>query len=183
VVGWSDAPDVARGVLNGPVEIAQRPGLAGPAVDFWVSPRRRAIGRALAYMKLHSHRRLLLAEVASVAHMSQFHFSRSFHRIVGVTFQDHLVRLRLRDAERLLRQDPSAPLRLVAAQAGFGTLRNLQDHYRRAFGCPPSRGRVQALWRSPERDAKDNPIALARGTLRRPHREQGIGALLHGPSP
>jgi AraC-like DNA-binding protein len=68
-----------------------------------------------------------------------------FHRIVGVTFQDHLVRLRLRNAEHLLRHDPSAPLRRVAAQTGFGTLRNLQDHYGRVYGYPPSRGRCLAM--------------------------------------
>jgi transcriptional regulator GlxA family with amidase domain len=109
-------------------------------------------------MRVHSNRRLPLAEVASVAHMSQFHFSRSFHRIVGVTFQDHLVGLRLRHAEHLLRRDPSAPLRRVAAQTGFGTLRNLQDHYRRCFGYPPSHGRARERYATlPWGDARDAP--------------------------
>jgi len=99
-------------------------------------------------MRVHSHRRLPLAEVASVAHMSQYHFSRLFHRIVGVTFQDHLVRLRLRNAEHMLRRDPSAPLRRVAAHTGFGTLRNLQDHYGRVYGYPPSQGRLLAMVRA-----------------------------------
>jgi transcriptional regulator GlxA family with amidase domain len=102
------------------------------------------IRRALVHMRVHSNRRLPLAEVAGIAHMSPFHFSRLFHRMVGVTFQDHLVKLRLRNAELLIESDPSAPLIRVAAQTGFGTLRNLQDHYRRVHGCPPSRGRARA---------------------------------------
>ena len=133
------------------LEIAIRPSSADPGAESWVSPSHRAIRRALAHMRVHASRRLPLAEVASVAHMSQFHFSRLFHRIVGVTFQDHLVRLRLRNAEHLLKRDPSAPLRRVAAQTGFGTLRNLQDHYGRVYGYPPSQGRAKvrqdaALW-------------------------------------
>jgi len=127
------------------LEIAENPNLADPDPDVWAPPPRRAMDRALAYMRVHCHRRLPLAEVASVAHMSQFHFSRLFHQLVGVTFRDQLVRLRLRNAERMLRRDPSAPLRRVAAQAGFGTLRNLQDHYGRVYGCPPSQGRARAL--------------------------------------
>lgn len=125
------------------LEIATSPSSADPDAERWISPPHRAIHRALAFMRMHSSRRLPLAEVASVAHMSQFHFSRLFHRIVGVTFQDHLVGLRLRNAEHMLRRDPSAPLRHVAAQTGFGTLRNLQDHYRRFHGYPPSHGRAK----------------------------------------
>jgi transcriptional regulator GlxA family with amidase domain len=108
-------------------------------------------------MRVHSHRRLPLAEVAAIAHMSQFHFSRLFHRIVGVTFQDHLVRLRLRNAERLLRRDPSAPLRRVAALTGFGTLRNLQDHYVRVYGYPPSEERARLPPEALDRSAAGSP--------------------------
>src|SRR3990172_3757185 len=132
------------------LEIAVRPSSADPGAESWVSPSHPAIRGVLAHMRVHASRRLPLAEVASVAHMSQFHFSRLFHRIVGVTFQDHLVRLRLRNAEHLLKRDPSAPLRRVAAQTGFGTLRNLQDHYGRVYGYPPSQGRAKV-----RQDAQD----------------------------
>jgi AraC family transcriptional regulator len=134
------------------------------SLESWVSPSRRAIRRAQAYMRMHCSRRLPLAEVASVAHMSQFHFSRLFHRIVGVTFQDHLVRLRLRNVEHMLRRDPSAPLRSVAAETGFGTLRNLQDHYRRVFGYPPSHGRDRSRQHTVPWDDEQDPPHLARET-------------------
>jgi transcriptional regulator GlxA family with amidase domain len=111
-------------------------------------------------MRVHASRRLPLAEVASVAHMSQFHFSRLFHRIVGVTFQDHLVRLRLRNAEHLLKRDPSAPLRRVAAQTGFGTLRNLQDHYGRVYGYPPSQGRAKVRQDAALREDEQDPAPV-----------------------
>lgn len=126
------------------LEIAERPNAADADAERWPPSPQRAIRRAMAYMRVHSNRRLPLAEVASVVHMSQYHFSRLFHRIVGTTFQDHLVRLRLRNAEHMLRRDPAALLRRVAAQTGFGTLRNFQDHYARVYGYPPSRGRFLA---------------------------------------
>jgi len=165
----------------GLVETAGSDRTANRDTQSWVSPPRRAIGRALAYIRLHSDRRLPLAEVASVAHMSQFHFSRSFHQIVGVTFQDHLVRLRLRNAERLFRHDPSAPLRCVAAQTGFGTLRNLQDHYGRVYGYPPSRGRAEALRDAVDRNGEHDSVTLARGAPGEPHRVQRA-PLPRGPS-
>jgi transcriptional regulator GlxA family with amidase domain len=123
--------------------IAEGPSPPDQHTDPWVSLSHLGIRRALVYMRGHCHRRLPLAEVASIAYMSQFHFSRLFHRIVGVTFRDHLVRLRLRNADQMIKRDPSAPLMCVAARTGFGTLRNLQDHYRRVYGCPPSQGRAQ----------------------------------------
>jgi transcriptional regulator GlxA family with amidase domain len=164
------------------LEIAESPSSAYPDLECWVSPPRRAIGRAVAYMRVHSHRRLPLAEVASVAHMSQCHFSRLFHRIVGVTFRNHLVRMRLRNAERLLRRDPSAPLRRVAAQTGFGTLRNLQDHYGRVYGYPPSQGRAKVLQDAAVRDGEQDPAPIEHVAPRWPHPEQEIGALPRGPS-
>lgn len=156
------------------LEMAISPSAADVETERWVPPPRRAIRRALAHMRMHSHRRLPLAEVAAVAHMSQYHFSRSFHRIVGVTFRDHLVRLRLRNVEQLLRRDPSAPLRRVAEETGFGTLRNLQDHYRRAFGCPPSRGRPSDGADAPWDDAQD-PSPFERETARIPQRDRWTG--------
>jgi AraC-like DNA-binding protein len=76
--------------------------------------------------------------------MSQYHFSRLFHRVVGVTFQHHLVTLRLHEAEQAIKRDPFAPLVRVAAQTGFGTLRNLEEHHRRIYGYPPSQRRAKA---------------------------------------
>jgi transcriptional regulator GlxA family with amidase domain len=124
--------------------IAEGPSPPDQQPDPWVALPHPGIRRALVYMGGQCHRRLPLAEVASIADMSPFHFSRLFHRIVGVTFKGHLVRLRLRNADQMMRHDPSAPLGRVAARTGFGTLRNLQDHYRRVYGCPPSQGRATA---------------------------------------
>ena len=182
-MAWSHVsePKEGRGNMR-LVETAGSLGAADQDMESWISPARRAIARALAYMRLHSHRRLPLAEAASVAHMSQFHFSRRFHQIVGVTFQDHLVRLRLRNAERLFRHDPSTPLRRVAAQTGFGTLRNLQDHYGRVYGYPPSRGRAEALRDAGDRHGERDSVSPERDATRQPHRVQRIAALPRGRS-
>jgi len=137
------------------LEIAERPSPPDPDTAYWVAPPHPGIRRALAYMRVHCNRRLPLAEVASIAHVSQFHFSRLFHRIVGVTFQDHLVRSRLRIAEDMIKRDPSAPLIRVAAEAGFGTLRNLQDHYRHCYGYPPSQSRAKRHAAAPWGGAQD----------------------------
>jgi len=157
------------------LEIVVSPSSADRDTESWVSPPHRAMRRAMAYMRAHSGRRLPLAEVAAVAHMSQFHFSRSFHRLVGVTFQEHLVRLRLRNAEHLLRRDPFAPLRLVAAQTGFGTLRNFEDHYGRVYGCPPSRSRPKVPQAPVRWGEEQDPSPVERETARIPQRDRRTG--------
>ncbi len=116
-----------------------------PSAASWASLPHPGIRRALSYIHAHYNRRLTLAEVASVAYMSQYHFSRLFHRIVGVRFQDYLVKLRVCKADEMLKRDPLAPLTRVAARTGLGTLRNLEHHYKRFFGHPPSEGRARLL--------------------------------------
>jgi transcriptional regulator GlxA family with amidase domain len=133
-------------------EIPEGPSPPNPDPGYSAPLLHPGIGRALEYMGARCTRRLSLAEVASVAHMSPFHFSRLFHQMVGVTFREHRLRLRLGLADEMMKRDPWAPLIRVAAQTGFGTLRNLEDHYRRVHGYSPSKGRAivrrgAGLWR------------------------------------
>jgi transcriptional regulator GlxA family with amidase domain len=151
------------------LDIAERRSRPDPATDSSASLPHAGIRRALAHMRVHCHRRLPLAEVASIARMSQFHFSRVFHRTVGVTFREHLVALRLRNADEMIERDPWAPLIRVAARAGFGTLRNLQDHYRRRYGYPPSQRRASVQRDATRWGGEQDPSPRERDSARTPH--------------
>ena len=130
-------PTAPEGIPGNPIP--------GPPAVWMGSVRHPIIRRTVRYIDEHYHRQLTLAAIASVAHMSKDHFSRLFHESAGVTFQEYLVRIRVRRADEMIRHDPLAPLIRVAARAGFGTIRNLQRHYKRLLGKSPSKGRERAF--------------------------------------
>jgi len=71
-------------------------------------------------------KRLELEEVAAEACLSRYHFSRLFHRMVDMSFQDYLIQIRGEQAKQLLRQTPYLSLTRIAYRVGFGSLRNFE---------------------------------------------------------
>jgi AraC family transcriptional regulator len=97
--------------------------------------RRRVVDAAL-WLAAHAHEPLALADVASRAGLSTFHFLRLFSRILGVTPHQYLVRARLRHAAHLLTIG-DRPITEIAYAAGFGDLSNFVRTFRRAAGASP----------------------------------------------
>lgn len=69
-----------------------------------------------------------LAELASVARMSSFHFAREFKRTTGTTPHQYLIRFRVERAKTLL-AEAELPLIEVGLQSGFSH----QSHFTRLF--------------------------------------------------
>jgi AraC family transcriptional regulator len=79
-------------------------------------------------------------DVAALAHMtkrSQFHFSRVFHRSVGVSPYRYIVYLRLRRAVELIREGRLG-LAEIAASTGFADQSHLTRWVRRVHGVSPT---------------------------------------------
>jgi AraC family transcriptional regulator len=79
-------------------------------------------------------------DVATLAHMtkrSQFHFSRVFHRSVGVSPYGYIVYLRLRSAVELIREGRLG-LAEIAASTGFADQSHLSRWVRRVHGVSPT---------------------------------------------
>jgi AraC family transcriptional regulator len=79
-------------------------------------------------------------DVATLAHMtrrSQFHFSRVFHRSVGVSPYRYIVYLRLRRAVELVREGRLG-LAEIAASTGFADQSHLSRWVRRVHGVSPT---------------------------------------------
>jgi AraC family transcriptional regulator of arabinose operon len=74
-----------------------------------------------------------LAELAAIAGCSRQHFCTAFHRAFGATPIQHLIRVRLRQADLLL-QDPAVGVADAAARVGFPDYRHFARLYRRRFG-------------------------------------------------
>ena len=96
------------------------------------------IKRAVRFIQEHHSSTLDLDQVAAQACLSKYHFSRLFHRMVGIPYQDYLARIRIEEAKQLLKQTPYLPLTRIAVRVGFGSLRNFEGQFKKHTGQSPS---------------------------------------------
>jgi AraC-like DNA-binding protein len=104
--------------------------------------RRRAVEAAL-WLEAHLAVPVRLEDAAREAGLSPFHFLRVFAKIVGVTPHQYVLRLRLREAARLL-AEASRSITDIALDSGFADLSNFVRTFRRAAGVSPREFRRNA---------------------------------------
>lgn len=95
------------------------------------------VAAALHRIERESHRPLALADLASEAATSQFHFLRLFLQVVGVTPHQYLMRTRLHEAAVRLRRSNESVLN-VALETGFNDVSTFNNYFRRIMGMSPS---------------------------------------------
>ncbi len=76
-------------------------------------------------------------EVARLCKLTPFQFSRAFKDTYGLTFQEYVLRFRVREACRLL-QNPTAEISDVAHLTGFNDPSYFGKIFRRYMSCSPS---------------------------------------------
>lgn len=94
-----------------------------------------AVKRAIEFIEEHYHEDVLIAQLASVAHLSAFHFIRVFARATGLTPHTHLNQVRVRKAKNLLAK--GEPLSVVAAETGFADQSHLTRRFKSITGMTP----------------------------------------------
>ncbi|MDO5423368.1 MAG: response regulator [Eubacteriales bacterium] len=82
------------------------------------------------------------AEVARSAQMSYGYFSRCFHDVIGVSFSDYCISLRIEKAKGLLRTT-DRPIWQVAEDVGYGDEKYFSRLFKKVVGCAPSEYRRQ----------------------------------------
>jgi AraC-like DNA-binding protein len=87
---------------------------------------------------------LTLESAARAAHMSRYHFSRTFKKHTGRRFIDFVTELRVRRARELL-LETDLPLSGVCARVGYRDLSHFQRTFKAAFAVTPSVYRSAAL--------------------------------------
>ena len=95
------------------------------------------LARIRDYLMAHLDEPLDVATLAGMAGRSQFHFSRVFHRSVGVTPYRYVIHLRLRRAVELAREGRMG-LAEIAASTGFADQSHLSRWVRRVHGITPT---------------------------------------------
>jgi len=97
----------------------------------------RSLLPAVHYIEGHLAEKIVGEEMAQLCSMSPFRFSREFKEAFGISFREYLVRLRLKEAARLL-ENPQARVTQVAYAVGFNDMSYFSRMFKRYFGVSPS---------------------------------------------
>lgn len=103
---------------------------------------RERLKRVRDYIETHLDDRLTLTDLAEVACLSPYHFSRSFKQAVGVGPQRYVMQRRIDRAKTLMRRTKQ-PLAMIAQEAGFSDQSHLTSIFRRETGVTPGRYRSE----------------------------------------
>ena len=99
------------------------------------------VRKARTYIANHKGKSLSLSEVAKASGTSPSHFCRVFKRTTGLTFTDHVARVRVEDAKaELLNSDRR--ISEIAYDVGFQSLTQFNRVFQRIFGQSPTRFRA-----------------------------------------
>jgi AraC family transcriptional regulator len=99
------------------------------------------IADLMHHLEAHFDEPHTLANLASTAGLSRYHFLRTFKRVTGVTPHQWILRARLREAARRLVASHHA-ITEIALDVGFDDLSNFIRSFRAEFGISPRRYRM-----------------------------------------
>jgi AraC family transcriptional regulator len=91
------------------------------------------------YVEEHLGAELTLDDLASVAHLSPYHFARLFKNSTGLPPHHYVIARRVERAKELLRGGDRLPLAEVAAEVGFADQGHFTRHFKRLVGVTPKR--------------------------------------------
>ncbi len=92
---------------------------------------------AVSFVENNFHTKIQSDEVARLCAMSPFRFSRAFKEAFGLPFREYVVRVRLKEACRLL-ENPQASITEVAYAVGFNDISYFSRMFKRYIGVSPS---------------------------------------------
>ena len=100
------------------------------------------LDKTLEYMSRNLHKPLKLADLATYAHMSKSHFSRSFKEQTGFSPIDYFINLKVQHAAMLLRFTDK-PVREIGAAVGYKDPYYFSRIFKKVVGLAPAAFRQQ----------------------------------------
>lgn len=104
-----------------------------------------AINRAVQFIDEHLSEPLEVHEIARVAKLSPFYFSRIFKAAYQVSVHRFVLERRLEKARQLL-ADTELAISAIALETGFASQSHLTTTFRQRFGLPPAQYRQGKAW-------------------------------------
>ncbi len=101
------------------------------------------VGRVVAAMRERLGETLTLQDMADIAHLSPYYFTRVFRDVTGIPPAEYLAALRVQEAKRLLLTTPES-VTDVCLEVGYTGLGTFTARFARLVGVPPGRLRRQA---------------------------------------
>jgi AraC family transcriptional regulator len=99
----------------------------------------RSVLRAVEeYIHAHLDQNVALADLAEVAHLSEFHFARLFKQTTGLSPHQFVIHQRIERAKRLIAAGRLS-LAQIAIDVGFSDQSQLNRHFKRLVGVTPKR--------------------------------------------
>ncbi|MEO0536719.1 MAG: helix-turn-helix domain-containing protein [Cyanobacteria bacterium P01_A01_bin.123] len=111
----------------------------------------RRLLQVVEYVNAHLDQTVKLADLADLAGVSQFHFSRLFKQSMGISPHQYLLQERVERAKQLLKNSKLA-IAEIALQCGFNSQSHLGKSFRELTGVTPSRYRKSPSSSSYESD-------------------------------
>lgn len=98
----------------------------------------KAINRAAHYIDQHYDEKISLPQLASVANISEYHFTRIMQACVGLTPGELLKRHRLQQAYKQIHAAPSTKILDIALSVGYDNHSSFSRAFRQHFGISPN---------------------------------------------
>ena len=100
------------------------------------------VRQAMRYISDHYAQRLTLEIVAAHVHLSSCYFSTLFREVVGVSFREYLLRVRVEESKRLLLSPENISLTDIAISVGFPDQSYYCKAFKRVVGLTPGKYRL-----------------------------------------
>jgi len=99
---------------------------------------RHALREVEEYIHAHLDQNIALADLAAVAHLSEFHFARLFKQTTGLSPHQFVIHQRVERAKRFIAEGRLS-FAQIAIDVGFNDQSQLNRHFKRLVGVTPKR--------------------------------------------
>jgi AraC-like DNA-binding protein/ligand-binding sensor protein len=100
-----------------------------------------AVASAKQFVQTHVEEPITLEQVVRHVNVSRFYFCKLFKKATGMTLTEYVSRVRVEKAKTLL-VDPSLRISEVVYAAGFGSIPQFNNVFKRVVGMPPTEYRA-----------------------------------------
>lgn len=112
--------------------------LINPHKSTSMSESQQIAEKARQYILSHYNEQISLVEIADVIGVNSCYLSDIFHKYLGEPYSKYLLRIRMEQASRLLRENPDEKIYRIATQTGFVSPKHFISVFKKYYGMTPT---------------------------------------------